>query len=144
MKGVRRGKGITEEILRFTQPSDPRLASLSPEKWLDGFASDTRSLLGARYNVVTQCDPRLPDILADQNQLDQAFTNLIVNARDAMPEGGTIEIGARRESKSTVFSFGVVRNAEHFVHFRVRDFGAGMGNEVVQHIFDPRLTTTRN
>jgi len=61
-----------------------------------------------------------------------------------MPQGGPIEIGARRESKSTVFSFGVVYNAEQFVHFWIKDRGCGMKSEVLQHIFEPLFTTKRN
>jgi len=61
-----------------------------------------------------------------------------------MPDGGTIEICARRESRSTVFSFGVVRNAEQFIHFWVRDSGAGMASEMLGHIFEPLYTTKRN
>ena len=144
LKAVRRGKAITEEILRFTQPNDPKLTSFSPKIWLDGFAADAQPIVGSRYVIATQSEPSLPDILADANQLDQAFTNLVVNARDSMPEGGAIEIGARRESKSTVFSFGVVHNAEQFVHFWVRDSGGGMPNEVLRHIFEPLFTTKRN
>src|SRR5205085_2484008 len=51
---------------------------------------------------------------------------------------------ARRESRSTVFSFGVVRNAEQFIHFWVRDSGAGMASEMLRHIFEPLYTTKRN
>jgi len=144
LKAVRRGKGITEEILRFTQPSDPKLSALSTAKWLEAFAADAESILGNHYQIARLCDARLPDVLADANQLDQAFTNLVVNARDSMPEGGVIEIGARRESKSTVFSFGLVHNAEQYVHFWVRDGGTGMPHEVLQHIFEPLFTTKRN
>jgi PAS domain S-box-containing protein len=144
MKAVRRGKSITEEILRFTQPSDPKLASIHTADWLAGFADDAQSIVGNRFEVVIQCERSLPDISADEHQLNQALTNLVTNARDSMMGGGTIEIGARRESKSTVFSFGVVYNAEHFVHFWVRDSGCGMTSEVLQHIFEPLYTTKRN
>lgn len=144
LKAVRRGKSVTEEILRFTQPSDPKVTALHASEWLAGFADDAQSILGNRFNVALKCDPELPDISADEHQLNQAFTNLIANARDSMSAGGSIEIGARRESKSTVFSFGVVYNAEHFVHFWVRDEGIGMSTEVLQHIFEPLFTTKRN
>src|SRR5438270_1244584 len=90
MKAVRRGKGITEEILRFTQPSDPKPSSIAVGEWLNGFASDIRSLLGSRFEVSVKCGGDLPKISADTQQLYQAFTNLAVNARDAMPQGGPI------------------------------------------------------
>jgi PAS domain S-box-containing protein len=144
MKAVRRGKGITEEILQFTQPNDPRSSSVDVCEWVDGFASDIRSVLGSRFEVSVKCESDLPHISADTQQLYQAFTNLAANARDAMPQGGTIEIGARRESKSTVFSFGVVHKAEQFVHFWIKDRGCGMKTEVLQHIFEPLFTTKRN
>src|SRR5205814_123302 len=144
LKALRRGKGITEEILRFTQPAEPRLASIPASDWINAFATEAASLLGNRIEFKIVSDADVPNILGDANQLHQVFTNLVINARDAMPGGGVLEIGVRRELKAKVFPFGVVRNAEQFAHFWIRDTGTGMPPEVLRHIFEPLFTTKRN
>ncbi len=69
----------------------------------------------------------VPEVYADQNQLAQVFTNLIFNAADAMPDGGTLTIGARRLDDIVEISF--------------TDTGSGIPPEYINKIFDPFFTT---
>jgi len=79
--------------------------------------------------VTTDFDPRAPRVQADQDQLQQVFFNLLLNARDAMPEGGSLNV-------RTVYD---ERAGEVVVE--VADTGAGIAPEHLAHIFDPFFTT---
>ncbi|HEX7830541.1 MAG TPA: PAS domain S-box protein [Thermoanaerobaculia bacterium] len=142
-RAVKRGKRVTEDILRFTQPSEPARAPLEVQSWLQNVALEARSLLTPSCGVETHVVDPTMFIDGDQNQLQQIFTNLVLNARDAMPNGGLLTIRVQREPPGTKLPFGVVMNPERFAHFIVRDTGSGMPEEVLRHIFEPLFTTKR-
>lgn len=80
----------------------------------------------------------------DADQLHQVFTNLILNARDAMPNGGTLSLDVLRERPHARFPFGAIEQPERFAHCIVRDTGTGMSDETLRHLFEPLFTTKRN
>lgn len=100
-----------------------------------------RSVLPANVNLFLQLEEGLPQIMVDAPQLDRMLTNLVVNARDAMPEGGNIVIS------TDVIRFDPVpknswqiRDTPYF-RIRVTDDGAGMDEATQSHIFEPFFTT---
>ena len=141
-RSVGRGKRITEDILRFTQPAEPVRTVFDAEPWLRSLAVEARSLLPERFVVEVQGEPELR-LHADPTQIHQILINLILNARDAMMEGGTIRIEARRELPGATFPFAVIDRPEAFAHFIVTDEGCGMTPEVRHHIFEPLYTTKK-
>nr|WP_283812741.1 ATP-binding protein [Bradyrhizobium tropiciagri] len=86
--------------------------------------------LGAAITVKTELLEGLPHALADANQLELAILNLSINARDAMPDGGTLTISTRVDG-----------NSKQRVIVSVADTGTGMPPEVVARAFDPFFTT---
>ena len=143
-RSVKRGKRITEDILRFTQPAEPVLASVDVATWLRSVAQEARSLLAPRYVVDTAIAEARLTIAADANQLNQTFINLIMNARDAMPDGGPVVLRASLPERDARFPFGVVERPDRFVHLVVEDSGAGIDDETMRHIFEPLFTTKKN
>jgi PAS domain S-box-containing protein len=139
---VKRGRRITQDILRFTQPAEPVRAAVAVRAWLNSVAIEARSLLPPQYEVAI--DAQALSVDADANQLHQIFTNLIFNARDAMPEGGTIRLQARRERDDARFPFGCVEQPSRYAHFSVSDSGSGISAETLRHIFEPLFTTKKN
>jgi PAS domain S-box-containing protein len=139
---VTRGRRITEDILRFTQPAQPVRASMEVEAWLSAIGVEARSLLGSRYSISIDAVPLW--IEADAGQLHQIFMNLILNARDAMPQGGRLTLAARREAADAKFPFGVVDDPSRYVHLIASDTGCGMSEETLRHAFEPLFTTKRN
>lgn len=139
---VRRGRRITEDILRFTQPAEPVRVEVDVSECVHSVVTETRPLLPPRIAIEVDCDPLFID--ADPVQIHQILMNLILNARDAMPGRGLIAISATRETADARFAFGVVDDASRYVHLVVRDTGAGMTEETLRHAFEPLFTTKRN
>ena len=139
---VKRGRRITQDILRFTQPAEPVRARVDVASWLQAVSVEARSLLSSAYQVQLDVEP--VEVEGDANQLHQIFTNLILNARDAMPSGGKISIAARREPRDARFPFGVLDDPSRYAHFIVRDEGCGMSEETLRHAFEPLFTTKKS
>jgi PAS domain S-box-containing protein len=128
-QSVRRGKRITGDILRYTQHAEPVRAAFDVAPWLDGVIEEARSLMPSHCEVKVAGERQLR-IDGDASQLQQVFTNLILNARDAMPAGGTLSITVAREQNNA--------------HFIVSDTGCGVAPETLRHIFEPLFTTKKN
>jgi PAS domain S-box-containing protein len=143
-RAVKRGRRITEDILRFAQPAAPVRTRIAVEPWLRVIALEGTSILPSRIRIEVACAPDTPDMEVDPNQLHQIFTNLLMNARDAMPSGGTITLGARQDDPNDRFAFGVVARPERFIHLTVTDTGCGMTPEVLDRIYEPLFTTKPN
>lgn len=129
---VRRGRTVSQEILRFTRPAEPSLASVNVHQWLETVATEANLVLGSQYAVTIDGDKQL-QIAADRSQLTLALTNLIVNARDAMAGGGAIAM--RFQS--------VERGDKPFVDISIADQGHGIPIDVRENIFTPLYTTKR-
>lgn len=99
-------------------------------------------LAGETINVVEKCNDQSLSVEADAGMLDQVLLNLCVNARDAMPDGGTLTVSTR----SVAFNNeNTPRNPDaspgKYAAVEVRDSGEGMSPEVCEHAFDPFFTT---
>jgi two-component system NtrC family sensor kinase len=82
-----------------------------------------------RLNLATDFDPTAPLVSADADQLQQVFLNLLLNARDAMPEDGEIRVSTRYDARATEITI------------EIADTGAGIAPEHLAHVFDPFFTT---
>lgn len=143
-RSVARGKRITHDILRFTQPAEPNRTVFDAGSWLQTVALEARSILSTAYEVDVHAHDSRIAVHADENQIHQIVTNLLLNARDAMPRGGRITLAVRCEPAGAQFPFGIVEAPERFAHFIVRDTGCGIGQQTLQHIFEPLYTTKPN
>ena len=82
-----------------------------------------------RVEIVKQYDPELPQTIADPLQLQQVFMNLLLNAADAMPDGGTITVHTFREQSG------------EYLYIRIADTGDGIEEAIIDKIFQPFFTT---
>jgi len=85
--------------------------------------------------------PDIPDILADRTQIHQTLLNLCVNARDAMPNGGSITIKAELRTKKEVSKRFPTADQQLYVCISVTDTGVGMDEAIYARVFDPFFTT---
>jgi len=132
-----RARNLTRQLLAFArrQPSDPELVDVA--ECVDSFASFLRRTLGEHVAMVTKFAPDLWPIHIDPSQLEQVLLNLAVNARDAMPEGGRLEIGACNAESGAPAEAGT----GPWVHLTVRDSGVGMDEATAARLFEPFFTT---
>jgi two-component system cell cycle sensor histidine kinase/response regulator CckA len=104
-------------------------------------ASMIQETFPKEIRIEQNLDPDLPAIHADPNQLHQAFLNLAINARDAMPQGGTLSLETRAVSGESLRDRHPNAPAQSYVEATVSDTGSGMDAETRRHIFEPFFTT---
>jgi PAS domain S-box-containing protein len=140
---IARGRHITQEVLRFARPAEPALAVMHVNDWLPGLYRSVTKLIGNVKLEATVSDEPL-FITADRAHLEQALTNLILNARDAVGENGTISVTVRRPINDETFPFGRIPRAERYIQFTVADNGAGLAPHELTRIFEPLYSTKKS
>jgi PAS domain S-box-containing protein len=130
-----RGRSLVRQILTFSRKVESNLEPLDLNQELKQVAELMQSTLPRSIRLELELAEELPPVEADANQLEQVVINLCTNARDAMPQGGTITIStALRQA-------GRGGAAPRWVELVVADTGHGMAPELLNHIFDPFFTT---
>jgi two-component system cell cycle sensor histidine kinase/response regulator CckA len=130
---ARRAESLTRQILAFARRQFTRPVALDLNATISGATRMIERLIGEHIVVRLELAPELPNVVADPRQLEQVLVNLAVNARDAMPGGGTLEVSTRRLAGH--------REACERIELVVRDSGAGMDAETRARAFDPFFTT---
>lgn len=139
--GVKRGRLVSNQILRFASPAEPRLATVNAGEWVRTFSEEAR--LSLREHTLDTGPAESLMVRADAAQLSQVMLNLVSNARDASPAGSTITIGALR-AEEVSFLRQRLTDPQRFAALFVRDRGPGITDEVLEHIFEPLFTTKRS
>jgi two-component system cell cycle sensor histidine kinase/response regulator CckA len=139
---ARRSAALTRQLLAFArkQVISPRAVDLN--ELIQRMDAMLTRLLGEDIQLNTRLDPNLAAVLIDPGQFEQVLMNLVVNARDAMPEGGTLRIETANASLDEAWCHqhpGTVPGEYGLV--RVSDTGSGMSREVMEHLFEPFFTT---
>jgi PAS domain S-box-containing protein len=136
-RATERGIALTHQLLAFARREVVRPRVLS----LNDVVSDVKELLirsiGEHVELVTQPLPGLWSVKADPGRIEQILVNLAVNARDAMPGGGTLTIGT--DNMVVGNESGVP--AGRYVRIQVEDTGTGMPRDVIARAFEPFFTT---
>jgi signal transduction histidine kinase/CheY-like chemotaxis protein len=141
-KAAERAAGLTHQLLVFARRDVVRPQVLDLDGVIGAVETMPRRTIGEHVDLVTLLAGDLWPVLADPGQLEQVLVNLTVNARDAMPAGGTltIETGNVMVDADAIAGGSKAREGRN-VQLRVSDTGCGMSAEVAEHIFEPFFTT---
>jgi hypothetical protein len=141
-QAAERAAALTAQLLAFSHQQVISLKVIDVNEAIDGVEPMVRQLIGENMRLVLDLDRDAGHIRADAGQLDQILVNLVVNARDAMPDGGTVTIETANVVLDTSYA------TDHFdvrpgpyVLLAVTDTGIGMDHETRAHIFEPFFTT---
>jgi PAS domain S-box-containing protein len=137
-----RAAELTRQLLAFSRQQVLTPQRINLHTIITDIEPMIRALLGPEISLVDDVDDPVPDIEADRSQLEQVLMNLAVNARDAMPTGGSITF-ATGESVITPLTSGAHDGVApgSYVTMSVRDSGVGMSQETAAQIFEPFFTT---
>jgi PAS domain S-box-containing protein len=140
-ESAERAANLTRQLLAFArrQVIEPRRINLN--ELIVNLNKMLRRLIGEDIKLVTQTAPDLGQIKADPGQIEQVLLNLVVNARDAMPDGGTLTIRTDNVTLDEDYARRHLITPGDYVMVSVSDTGVGMTDEVKQHIFEPFFTT---
>ena len=143
-QNANRAAALVGQLLAFSRKQTLRPEIVDMRDTLSDLTHLLNRLVGEKVNLTLGHDPILKSIRADKRQLEQVLMNLVVNARDAMPDGGDIRI----ETESRTLTEPTKRErvtvpAGEYVTVRVVDQGTGISPDKLQKVFEPFFTTKR-
>jgi two-component system, cell cycle sensor histidine kinase and response regulator CckA len=141
-KAGERAASLTQQLLAFSRQRVLQPQILDLNALVSDMGMMLKRLIGKHIELSTNLADRLERVKAEQSQIEQVIVNLVVNARDAMPEGGTLLIDTSNceVDQSFASSFPFLQPGPYVV-LTVTDTGIGMDAETRRHIFEPFFTT---
>jgi PAS domain S-box-containing protein len=138
----RHAADVTKRLAQFSRTQQLLARPTSINHLIRDALVVAEPLLSGNITVVTQLDPNLPEIEIDRVEMEQVFFNLILNARDAMPQGGQLTVTTEKQVRSSDTTMG--REGKQWVTITVSDTGAGIPETIVDRVFEPFFTTKAN
>ncbi|GIM90004.1 hypothetical protein Ato02nite_017970 [Paractinoplanes toevensis] len=140
-RAAERAARLTKQLLAFGRRDITQATVLSLNYVIGDVEQMLRRSLGEHIHLITSLDRQLWHVHADASQIEQILLNLAVNARDAMPGGGTLSIDTSNAELTADDSSGGTLPPGRYVRMRVSDTGSGMPPDVIERAFEPFYTT---
>ncbi|RMH09874.1 MAG: hybrid sensor histidine kinase/response regulator [Nitrospirae bacterium] len=141
-KAAQRATKLTRQLLAFGRRQHLQAQVIDLNSILTDMEPMIRRLISEDIAIVCQLAPDIGSVKVDPNQLEQVILNLVVNAKDAMPHGGTLTLETANVQPEELTTVQAVNPDLHAaVVLRVKDTGIGMSDELQAHIFEPFFTT---
>ncbi len=140
-KAVERGSGVVRQLMAFARKANIELGPVDLNHEIHETIVLLKETLPKSINFNLTLAEELPLINADRNQLHQVFLNLSVNARDAMPDGGTLTFSTKVVEGTWLRTRIASATEGRYVQVSIEDTGIGIDESVLGHIFDPFFTT---
>ena len=137
MTAAERGATLTQRMLSFARRQELQLETVDVGDLVRGMAELVQRTIGVGISIDTEFPLRLPPVHADPSQLELAVMNLMVNARDAMPDGGRVTIEGREKHVAP----GAGLEPGDYVRLSVIDRGQGMDKDILARAMEPFFTT---
>jgi signal transduction histidine kinase/CheY-like chemotaxis protein len=137
-----RGASLTQQLLALSRKQSLRPEPIDVCALLDGMGTLLKRSLEEQVAIQLSGNQSGLYCVADRSQLEGAILNLAVNARDAMPNGGSLTIGSSRVSRDKILAGGYLDlSADEFIAISVRDTGVGIPANILEQVFEPFFTT---
>lgn len=141
LQATERGAALVRQILTFARKAETVPQPLDLSVLLKEMGKMLRETFPKMIEIHVDLEKHLPPIIADPTQVHQVVLNLSVNARDAMPHGGTLTISSRRVNGDELARRFPTANAPEYVELAVTDTGVGIEPKVYERMFEPFFTT---
>jgi two-component system cell cycle sensor histidine kinase/response regulator CckA len=139
---ARRATTLTAQLLAFSRRQIVAAEVLDLNEVLTAVVPMVRQLIGKPRRLILKLDPATGHIHADAGQIEQIVVNLVINARDAMPDGGTVTIESGNATFDDFHAPGHIDGTPGpYVFLAITDTGVGMDHATREHIFEPFFTT---
>ncbi len=141
-QSVDRGAGLTRQLLAFSrrQATRPRLFALGDV--VGGMDTMLRRLIGPEIDFEIASTPQAVQVVADSGQIEQVVMNLVINSRDAMPEGGRLMVRVDEVQLDETAALAFVEGQPgRYARLSVADTGTGMDEQTRARLFEPFFTT---
>lgn len=135
-----RAKTLARQLVDFASPQPVKLAAVDVGSLLRRLEAPLASLLSGRVRLDLDIAENLPKAFIDQQLIDRVLFNLVLNARDAMPEGGRVTIAVARDC----YPAGPVGGGNAIIRLTVADTGSGMDEATLEMAGEPRFSTKTN
>ena len=140
VKASQRGAALTQRLLAFSRRQELKPESVDFVGLLSGMEELLRRAIGHGIELKTNFTSKLPPVLVDANQLELALLNIVLNARDAMPDGGQLMVSAWPETKTSL-SGELALSPGEYLRIRIADSGIGMDETTLAKATEPFFTT---
>jgi len=148
-RATRRGAELTGKLLAFSRRQMLQPSAVDTRALLHSLADMLRRTLDQRIRIEIDTAPGCPPVMADPGQLESALLNIAINARDAMPDGGTLRfraevcgaLPATMHNERSEHNKPGIDAATRFVAISIADSGTGMSDDVKERAFEPFFTT---
>jgi two-component system, cell cycle sensor histidine kinase and response regulator CckA len=142
LDAAERASKLTKQLLAFSRKQVIQPEILDVVAVVNNLKSMLERIIGSNHQLIVETSETLPPVKADRGQIEQVVLNLVVNARDAMPEGGKIIISTKRAQRAEVrATWGNLESDENVLMLAVSDSGTGISPEMRENLFQPYFTT---
>ena len=139
---MQRGASLTRQLLAFSSRQATRPQLLTLNDVVGGMDTMLRRLIGPEIEIEMVLQPEATKVRADPSQIEQVVLNLVVNARDAMPNGGRVTVTVDSVELDETAAIGLVEgHAGEYARLSVTDTGMGMDDQTKAQLFEPFFTT---
>ena len=140
-RAAEQAAAMTQQLLAFSRRQVLQPVLLNPNEVIERMERMLQRLIGENIELVTALTPEVAMIRSDRGQIEQVIMNLVVNARDSMPNGGKIAIETANTSLDEADATRLGILVGDYVLTTISDLGFGMDEETISHIFEPFFTT---